>query len=148
MCNKFTVSQLTLLKPSGHYMYRTVVTICTARFNTQQILRSIHTVYLCVLCGSENKQRLFPCKKINLNQMCSLQCTLTFPSHLRLGLQSVLFHLFCCPKFCTDFSFVRWLSPHFILVVLTLFNNLCDTYLKNHGALPSVFFSILLSLSH
>jgi len=25
-----------------------------------QILRSAHTVYLCVLCGSENKQRLFP----------------------------------------------------------------------------------------
>jgi len=24
------------------------------------ILRSDHTVYLCVLCGSENKQRLFP----------------------------------------------------------------------------------------
>ena len=25
-----------------------------------KILRSAHTVYLCVLCGSENKQRLFP----------------------------------------------------------------------------------------
>ena len=25
-----------------------------------QILRSAHTVYLCVLYGSENKQRLFP----------------------------------------------------------------------------------------
>ena len=24
------------------------------------ILRSAHTVYLCVLCGCENKQRLFP----------------------------------------------------------------------------------------
>jgi len=24
------------------------------------ILRSAHTVYLCVVCGSENKQRLFP----------------------------------------------------------------------------------------
>ena len=24
------------------------------------ILRSAHTVYLCVLCGSENKQQLFP----------------------------------------------------------------------------------------
>ena len=27
---------------------------------TFTILRSAHTVYLCVLCGSENKQRLFP----------------------------------------------------------------------------------------
>jgi hypothetical protein len=25
-----------------------------------KVLRSAHTVYLCVLCGSENKQRLFP----------------------------------------------------------------------------------------
>ena len=33
---------------SGNYMYR--------QFNIQQIYR----VYLCVLCGSENKQRLFP----------------------------------------------------------------------------------------
>ena len=24
------------------------------------ILRSAHTVYLCILCGSQNKQRLFP----------------------------------------------------------------------------------------
>jgi len=48
------------LKPSGHYMYRTVVTICTTRFDIT-ILRSSHTVYLCVLCGSQNKQRLFPC---------------------------------------------------------------------------------------
>ena len=37
---------------------QTVVTICTTRFNTK-ILRSAHTVYLCVLCGFENKQRLF-----------------------------------------------------------------------------------------
>jgi len=29
------------------------------QFNTQ-ILRSAHTVYLRVLCGSQNKQRLFP----------------------------------------------------------------------------------------
>jgi len=25
-----------------------------------KISRSAHTVYLCVLCGSQNKQRLFP----------------------------------------------------------------------------------------
>jgi len=36
-----------------------VVTICTTSL-TSAILRSAHTVYLCVLCGSENKQRLFP----------------------------------------------------------------------------------------
>jgi len=40
------------LKPSGYYMHHRVW------YST--ILRSVHTVYLCVLCGSENKQRLFP----------------------------------------------------------------------------------------
>jgi hypothetical protein len=47
------------INPNGHYMYRTVVTICTASL-TFTILRSAQTVYLCVLCGSQNKQRLFP----------------------------------------------------------------------------------------
>jgi hypothetical protein len=28
--------------------------------NSLKIPRWAHTVYLCVLCGSENKQRLFP----------------------------------------------------------------------------------------
>jgi len=30
------------------------------QFNIQQFYVRPHTVYLCVLCGSENKQRLFP----------------------------------------------------------------------------------------
>ena len=30
------------------------------QFKIQQFLRSAHTVYLCVLCGFENKQLLFP----------------------------------------------------------------------------------------
>jgi hypothetical protein len=37
---------------SGYYMYHHV--------QLQQLLRSAHTMYLGVLCGSENKQRLFP----------------------------------------------------------------------------------------
>jgi len=37
-----------------------VVTICTTVFNTNKFLRSAHTVHLRVLCGSENKQLLFP----------------------------------------------------------------------------------------
>jgi len=40
------------LKPSGYYMYHQVL--------HSAILPSAHTAYLCVLCGSENKQRLFP----------------------------------------------------------------------------------------
>jgi hypothetical protein len=52
--NRHLVSAATCLnplQPSGHYMYR--------QFNIQQ-LYVLPTVYLCVLCGSQNKQRLFP----------------------------------------------------------------------------------------
>ena len=61
---------------SGHYMYRTVVTICTAQwslyvphsghymyhqFNIQQFyVLPTQCIYVFV-CGSENKQGLFPC---------------------------------------------------------------------------------------
>jgi len=55
------------IKPSGYYMYRTVVTmyrtvvtICTTSFNIQQLYVLPTQLYLCVLCGSQNKQRLFP----------------------------------------------------------------------------------------
>jgi len=60
---------------SGHYTYRTVVTICTAQwslyvphsghymyhqFNIQQFYVLPTQLYLSVLCGSQNKQPLFP----------------------------------------------------------------------------------------
>ena len=41
----------TCWKPSGHYTYR--------QFNIQQFYVQPTQLYLCVLCGSENKQRLF-----------------------------------------------------------------------------------------
>ena len=38
-----------------------VVTVGTYRLCVAEVcIRSAHTVYLCVLCGSENKQPLFP----------------------------------------------------------------------------------------
>ena len=40
------------LQPSGHYLYH--------QFNIQQFYVLPTQLYLCVLCGSENKQRLFP----------------------------------------------------------------------------------------
>jgi hypothetical protein len=43
--------KLNPLKPSGHYMYR--------QFNTQQSYVQ-PTQCICVLCGSEKKERLFP----------------------------------------------------------------------------------------
>jgi len=46
---------------------------------TFYILRSAHTVYLCVLCGSENKQRLFHCTVLtgfyNRDRVCLLSGT-------------------------------------------------------------------------
>jgi hypothetical protein len=45
-------TRLYCFKPIGHYMYHPVLHYIT--------LGSAPTVYLCVLCGSENKQRLFP----------------------------------------------------------------------------------------
>jgi len=44
---------------SGQYMYRTVVTICTASLTFNKSVFCLHS--LCVLCGSENKRRLFHC---------------------------------------------------------------------------------------
>jgi len=43
---------ITILKPSGHYMCHQVL--------HSTILRSAHAMYLRVLCGSDNKQLLFP----------------------------------------------------------------------------------------
>jgi hypothetical protein len=68
-----TAQQSLYVPPSGHYMYRPVVTICTAQQSlyvppsghymyhslTFTILRSAHTLCLCVLCGSQNKQPLY-----------------------------------------------------------------------------------------
>ena len=43
------------------FITETVCVYCAVRTGSiYKILRSAHTVYLCVLCGSENKQRLFP----------------------------------------------------------------------------------------
>ena len=80
--------------PSGHYMYRTVVTICTAhwslyvqpsgyymyrQFNIQQFYVLPTQLYLCVLCGSQNKQPLFPYTTLtglyNRDGECSLRGT-------------------------------------------------------------------------
>jgi hypothetical protein len=38
-----------------------VFTLYATRLSIQKNPRSAHTVYLCVLCGSQNKQQIFPC---------------------------------------------------------------------------------------
>ena len=40
------------LTPCGNYTYH--------QFNTHKLYVLPHTAYLCVLCGSQDKQRLFP----------------------------------------------------------------------------------------
>ena len=52
LANPALVFFFVILKTSGYSKYHQAY--------RQTILRSAHTVYLCVLCGSENKQRLFP----------------------------------------------------------------------------------------
>ena len=49
--NFLQVCELNLLKPTGYVMQH--------QFNIQQ-LHALPTLYLCVLCLSENKQRLVP----------------------------------------------------------------------------------------
>ena len=46
------VTDVNLLKPKTYFMYR--------QFNIQQLYVLPTQLYLCVLCGSENKERLFP----------------------------------------------------------------------------------------
>jgi hypothetical protein len=45
-------SQFNPLKADGHYIYR--------QFDIQQLYVLPTQLYLCVLCGSQNKQPLFP----------------------------------------------------------------------------------------
>ena len=66
------LTAIKLWKPSGHYTYHQVW--------HSTILRSVHTLYLCVLYGSQNKQRLFPCKALtewfyNRDGVCLLRGT-------------------------------------------------------------------------
>ena len=58
-------------KPSGHYMYRQVW--------HSKLLPLVHTVYLCVLYGSQNKHRLFPCTALTGWFLQSRQSVLTAP---------------------------------------------------------------------
>ena len=63
------ISKFRLLKPNGHYMYRTVVTIGTTRFHSPKILHSAHTVHLCLLCGSEPRGRWEDNIKMDLQEV-------------------------------------------------------------------------------
>ena len=74
---------------SGHYMYGTAVTICTAQ-RSLYVPHSGHYITICttsltfnnstfsphsvfgVLCGSQNKQRLFPCTALTDWFLCSV----------------------------------------------------------------------------
>jgi hypothetical protein len=47
-----------LYHADGQTLYRIASAVLEAHL---KILRSAHTVCLCVLCGSENKRQLFPC---------------------------------------------------------------------------------------
>jgi hypothetical protein len=50
---RFLVSNFNPLKPSGHYMYRTVVTICTTSLTLQNSTFCPHSVFMCFVWISE-----------------------------------------------------------------------------------------------
>jgi hypothetical protein len=50
---------VTIFTASGHYMYRQWL-LYVPPVSHSTTLRSAHTLYLGVLCGSQNKQPLFP----------------------------------------------------------------------------------------
>ena len=56
------------LQPRGHYTYR--------QFNIHNSSFRPHTLYLCVLCGSENKQLLFPYTTLTVFYIRDGECLL------------------------------------------------------------------------
>jgi len=56
----YTAQWSLYVRNNGHYMYRIVVTICTASLTLHKFHVLPTQLYLFVLCGSQNKQRLFP----------------------------------------------------------------------------------------
>ena len=70
----------------------------------RKILRSAHTVYLCVLCGSQNKQPLFPYTVLtdcfcNRDGKCLLRGTdwiIIYNSDLNKNLRSAHTAIFMC----------------------------------------------------
>ena len=71
MCSVWISEQTTIISLFKHYLvgFYNQDGVCLLRgtdwvfiYNSclNKNLRSAHTVYLCVLCGSENKQPLFP----------------------------------------------------------------------------------------
>jgi hypothetical protein len=93
------------LKPSGHYMYR--------QFNIQQFY------VLCVLCGSENKQRLFPYTALTDWTDC-VYCTVR--TGLRLMLVFEVFYVYVCINNEVISAFI-W--PTLCLLVVTNPDLLC-----------------------
>ena len=86
----------------GRYMYRTLVAICTAQwslyvphtghymyrqFNIHQLYVLPTQLYLCVLCGSQNKQPLFPYTTLTDWFVKQRQCVFTARYGLDLYIQ-------------------------------------------------------------
>ena len=83
-------------------LQRSMVTLCTTRFNIKKILRSAHTVYLCVLCGSQNKECLRPYTR----NPCFTPNLIT-PFSFKVPCKNIPFHNLCHLIFgLTSFSWV------------------------------------------
>jgi hypothetical protein len=80
------------------------------------ILRSTHTVYLCVLCGSQNKQRLCPCTTLT-DRLLIPRCSV-FTARYELGLYAYN------PTFCPHSVFMCfvWISEQTAIISLYSIN--------------------------
>ena len=101
------------------------------------ILRSAHTLYLCVLCGSENKQRLFPYTTFTDRFLQPKRRVFTARYGLDLYTTLIVSSLKCWHtvlKFCTQSAVRSWqhdesLSKHLTLASVCL--SIVLKYLKS-----------------
>ena len=76
--NSVSFMQCVLVYP--HNRFKTICHFMCEQFLTFKTLRHVHTVYLWILCGFQNKQRLFPYTELtgwflNLGRVCLLRGT-------------------------------------------------------------------------
>jgi len=81
---------VTVLPFSGHYMYR--------QFNIQQFYILPTQLYLCVLCGSENKQRLFPYTTLTDSLYWAVRVGSLLGNFEKLLKATIIFVMSVCPS--------------------------------------------------
>jgi len=113
------------------FITETECVYCAVRTGSlYKILRSAHTVYLCVLCGSENKQRLFPYTAFTNWFLQQRRSVFT----ARYGLYFKRYLREANP--CFSRTYVRWtifVAQHHVLILRTRLQNISNSlYCPKH----------------